>query len=194
MTTGTTAVASTTEAERAIATLTTAFASDPITRWAFKDPLTYITYFPRFVVAMAGAAFSNGTAHAAERFSGVALWLPPGVHSDEETMGALAVEAVPPGEQEEVFGFMEQMGPFHPTEPHWYLPLIGVDPAQQGHGCGSALLSHALRTSDRDGLPAYLEATSSRGRALYERHGFEALGVIEAGSSPPMWPMLRKPR
>jgi len=29
---------------------------------------------------------------------------------------------------------------------------------------------------------------------LYERFGFEALGVIQAGTSPPMWPMLRKPR
>ena len=109
-------------------------------------------------------------------------------------MGTLAAEAVPADEQEEVFGFMEQMGPFHPAEPHWYLPLIGVDPAQQGHGYGSALLSHALRTSDRDGVPAYLEATSPRGKKLYERHGFETLGGIRAGRSPPMGPMLRKPR
>ena len=26
------------------------------------------------------------------------------------------------------------MGEFHPTEPHWYLPLIGVDVTKQGRG------------------------------------------------------------
>ena len=75
-------------------------------------------------------------------------------------MGALVAEAVPAADQEEVFGFMDQMGEFHLTEPHWYLPLIGVDVTKQGRGYGSALLRHALERCDRDGLPAYLEATS----------------------------------
>ncbi len=46
----------------------------------------------------------------------------------------------------------------------------------------------------RRGIPAYLEATSERNKRLYERHGFEATGVIQSGSSPPLWPMLHKPR
>ena len=108
--------------------------------------------------------------------------------------GRLAAEAVPASDQDEVFAFMGQMGEFHPTEPHWYLPLIGVDATKQGCGHGSALLRHALKRCDEDGLPAYLEATSPRSRQLYERHGFEDLGVIQAGSSPPLWPMLRKSR
>ncbi|MGH9184971.1 MAG: GNAT family N-acetyltransferase, partial [Acidimicrobiales bacterium] len=74
----------------------------------------------------------------------MALWLPPGVTSDDQALGALAAEAVPAADQEEVFGFMGRMEEFHPTEPHWYLPLIGVDVTQQGRGCGSALLRHAL--------------------------------------------------
>jgi hypothetical protein len=28
-------------------------------------------------------------------------------------------------------------------------------------------------------------------RPLYQRHGFEAIDEIQAGDSPPMWPMLR---
>jgi GNAT superfamily N-acetyltransferase len=89
---------------------------------------------------------------------------------------------------------MGQMGEFHLTEPHWYLPLIGVDVTKQGRGYGSALLRHALERCDRDGLPAYLEAKSALNKPLYERQGFEELGVIQAGSSPPMWPMQRRPR
>ena len=108
--------------------------------------------------------------------------------------GAIAQQAVPAAEQEEVFGFLGQMDEYHPTEPHWYLPLIGVDVTKQGRGYGSALLRYALERCDRDHLPAYLEATSRPSKALYERHGFEELGVIQAGSSPPMWPMQRSPR
>ncbi|MGH6833122.1 MAG: GNAT family N-acetyltransferase, partial [Methyloceanibacter sp.] len=81
-----------------------------------------------------------------------------------------------------------------PKEPHWYLPLIGTDPAKQGNGYGSALLRHALAICDREKMPAYLEATSARNVPLYQRHGFEALGTIQVGSSPPITPMLRKPR
>jgi ribosomal protein S18 acetylase RimI-like enzyme len=103
-------------------------------------------------------------------------------------------EGVPAADQDEVFGFMGQMDEFHPTEPHWYLPLIGVDVIKRGRGYGSALLRHALERCDRDHLPAYLDATSPLSKPLYERYGFEELGVIQAGSSPPMWPMQRRPR
>jgi GNAT superfamily N-acetyltransferase len=89
---------------------------------------------------------------------------------------------------------MGQVDEFHPTESHWYLPLIGVDVTKQGLGYGSALLRHALERCDRDQLPAYLEASSPKNRQLYARHGFEELGVIQEGSSPPMWPMQRTPR
>ena len=55
-------------------------------------------------------------------------------------------------------------------------------------------MTHALQQCDRDRLLAYLESTNPRNITLYERHGFKALGQIQVGSSPPMVPMLRKPR
>jgi ribosomal protein S18 acetylase RimI-like enzyme len=187
-------VSPTTDETHAIATITMAFDNDPITRWVFRDAHTYLTYWPQVVNAFGGPAFGEGTADCIDDCGGVALWLPPGVGSDEETMGALVSDAVPAADQQEVIGFMEQMGEFHPTEPHWYLPLIGVDVTKQGRGYGSTLLRHALARCDEDRLPAYLEATSPRNKQLYARHGFEELGVIQSGSSPPMWPMLRKAR
>ena len=89
---------------------------------------------------------------------------------------------------------MEQMASYHPREPHWYLPLIGVDPAHQGEGLGGALLRHAAHVCDRDGVPAYLESSNLRNVPFYERHGFEVLGAIQAGSSPTIVPMLRPPQ
>ena len=86
------------------------------------------------------------------------------------------------------------MDKFHPHDPIWYLAMIGVDPGSQGMGLGSAMLSHTLERVDRDGKPAYLEATTTRSRDLYARHGFEVIGEIQAADSPTMYPMLRKAR
>ena len=193
MTAGAVEVSAASDEQRAVATITLAFSSDPIVRWAIPDPDAYLTHWPRFVRADGGGAFAEGTADSVDDLAGIALWLAPGVEPDEEAMGAILTEAVPAENQDEVFAVLGQMGDFHPSEPHWYLPLIGVDPTKLGLGYGSTLLRHALHRCDRDHLPAYLEATGPRNRALYLRHGFEELGVIQAGGSPPMWPMLRRP-
>jgi GNAT superfamily N-acetyltransferase len=77
---------------------------------------------------------------------------------------------------------------------HWYLAYLGILPEQQGRGTGSALLRAALERCDRDGVPAYLEATSERSRALYARHGFADRGRVDLpGGCPPMHPMWRDP-
>jgi ribosomal protein S18 acetylase RimI-like enzyme len=194
MTTKSVDVKSTTDRERTIAVLTTAFSADPVARWVWPDAHQYLTVFPRFAGAFGGAAFAQGSAHAADAYAGAALWLPPGIAPDEEAMGAIMEETIPDDRKEELFGFLEKMGEFHITEPHWYLPLIGVEPALQGNGYGSALLRHALAVCDEDGKPAYLESSNPRNVPLYERHGFETIGVIQSGSSPAMPAMLRKPR
>ena len=38
----------------------------------------------------------------------------------------------------------EKMNSYHPKEPHWYLPLLGVDPLQHGKGLDSALMRSGL--------------------------------------------------
>lgn len=171
-----------------------AFIADPIVRWFIHDSARYLKYWPPFVKAFGGRAFENGTADVADDFAGVALWVPPGVDLDEDAMAARTAEAMPESEHEEKYGLLGQMDAFHPAEPHWYLPLMGVDPPYVGLGLGSALLRHATARSDDDGAPCYLEATAPRNKALYQRHGFEEIGVIQSGSSPTMWPMVRKPR
>jgi GNAT superfamily N-acetyltransferase len=179
--------------DHAIATLTLAFASDPVVRWVLQDPDLYLRYWPRIVEAFAGASFESGTAHAVAGFAGIALWLPPGVGSDDDSMSALVEESAAEAARPDLDGFFGQMAEAHPTFEHWYLPLTGVDPLAQGRGLGSTLLRHALQRCDRDGVPAYLEATAPRSRDLYARHGFTEMGVIQRGGSPPMWPMLRRP-
>jgi ribosomal protein S18 acetylase RimI-like enzyme len=177
-----------------IASIVLAFSSDPAVRWAYPDPHQFFSSFPEFVRAFGGKAFEHGTAHYVEGFTGAALWLPPDVLPDEEALGSLLLRTVSEEIHDEVFAVLEQMGSYHPTEPHWYLPLIGVDPAHQGKGYGSALLRHALASCDRNHQIAYLESSNPRNIPLYERHGFKLLGEIQAGSSPPIFPMSRNPQ
>lgn len=180
--------------QKAFATLALAFAGDSMMRWTFPDPERYFAIAPDFMAAFGGKAFEHQCADQTGDCAGVALWLPPGIQPDKEAMGAIMESAIPLAITADIPGLMEQIERFHPKEPHWYLPLIGVDPVHQRKGCGSALLQHALRRCDKDRLPAYLEASSSKNVQLYERHGFRQIGVIQQGSSPELVPMLRPAR
>ncbi len=182
------------EAEQAIAAIVLAFNADPAARWTYPDPHRYLAHFPAVVRAFGGRAFAHGTGHHVSGFSGAALWLPPGIQPDEETLVEVLKASVAEERQATVFAVFEQMGRYHPREPHWYLPLIGVDPVHQRKGHGSALLQHALLGCDRDHAPAYLESTNPVNIPLYERHGFDVLATIQVGSSPPIFPMLRAAR
>ena len=179
--------------QRGVATLTLAFVADPVARWAWPDPHRYATYWPRFVEAFGGSAFDHDTAHGLEDCRAVALWLPPGVEPDGETVMELMGESLSDQTLADVNGLFEQMDELHPSADHWYLPLTGVDPPAQGRRLGSGLLEHALAICDADRLPAYLEATSPRSRNLYARHGFTDVGVIQADHPRQPWAMLREP-
>jgi ribosomal protein S18 acetylase RimI-like enzyme len=178
---------------RVIDTIVLAFSTDPAARWMYTQPEQYLGHFPEFVQAFGGRAFDYGTAHLTADGLGAAMWLPPGVHPDNEAVTDLIQRTIPKHDQESLFAMFDQMGRYHPDEPHWHLPLIGVDPTHQRKGYGSILLKHILRLCDEDGTPAYLESSNPTNIPLYQRHRFEVLGTIQIGTSPPIMPMLRQP-
>ncbi|MDQ4041479.1 MAG: GNAT family N-acetyltransferase [Actinomycetota bacterium] len=129
--------------------------------------------------------------------NGAAIWAPPG----EWKLGGAAQLRMLPAmarcygrETLRVVRLFDYIEHRHPAEPHFYLAFLGVEPASQGRGIGSALLRPVLERCDRDGVPAYLEASSPRNRVLYERHGFAVVEEIALpGNGPPMWRMWREP-
>lgn len=182
------------EAQSAIDTIVLAFSTDPVARWCWSEPHQYLASMPSFVRAFAGASFDHDTAFSTADHAGAALWLPPDVHSDDDALAELVERTVAEEVRTDLYGMLAQMGAYHPDEPHWYLPMIGVDTPQQGKGYGSALLKKSLERVDTDNLKAYLESTNPKNVPLYQRYGFEVLGTIQVGSSPPLFPMLREPR
>lgn len=174
--------------------LTLAFAQDPMARWTFPVAHLYLKVWPEMVRAFGARALLNRSADVLEDDGGAALWLPPGVEPDGERLVGLIQQHAPAPRIPALTAIFEQMETFHPKEPHWYLPVIGVDPARQGMGLGSTLMRHAVARIDLAGAPAYLESSNPRNIGLYERHGFVRLGIIQSGESPEVVPMLRPAR
>jgi ribosomal protein S18 acetylase RimI-like enzyme len=178
--------------DRALATLVLAFAGDPVERWLYPEPRDYLVHFPAFLAAFGGEAFERRTVWMLGAFSAVALWLPPGAEPDGQAVVDQLERSVEPGKHADLFAVLEQMQTAHPTDPHWYLPWLGVDPASQGGGLGGRLLSACLAVVDESRLPAYLETPNPRNLSFYRRHGFEVTGTAQAGGCPPVTFMLRR--
>lgn len=179
--------------DSAVDIITLAFAADPMARWTWPQARQYLAAIPQMTRAFGGKAFSSGSAFCTDDHAGTALWLPPGVRPDEDELDAVIERTVERARSVEAAPIFEQMAAYHPAEPHWYLAMIGVDPARQGQGHGNALMACALAQCDRDQAPAYLESSNPRNVPFYQRHGFEPLGAIQVGSSPNLVPMLRRP-
>ncbi|MDJ1135519.1 GNAT family N-acetyltransferase [Streptomyces iconiensis] len=173
--------------------LHTAFRADPVSCWIFPEEERREARHPYLFGAFLSGAFLHGTAEMTQDGLGVALWF---AVRDGEQVGAEelteGLKEVDPGNER--LGVMGRAtAECHPHEDHAYLQGLAVAPEEQDRGIGSALLRHGLSRCDEEGLPAYLEASSERSRALYARYGFEDLGkpveLPEAG--PTMWPMWR---
>jgi GNAT superfamily N-acetyltransferase len=187
-------IAGNADADHAIATLVLAFGGDPVARWMYSDPDHYLRHIPRLFRALGTSSFEAGAAQRTRDGFGVALWHPPGAHIEDEPLEALIAETVVAEKRADVgaaFGRTEQ---YRPTEAHWYLSLIGIEPLHRNKGYGAALLEHGLRQCDQQHHPAYLWSSNPQNTSLYQRHGFEIVGTIQVGSSPPIFPMLRHAR
>ena len=191
---GVATIAGEAEVDHAIAILVLAFATDPVASWMYDDPHRYLLHIPRLFRALGKPSFEGGAAQRTNDGLGVALWLPPGVHGDDEPLEAVIAESIIQKKQAEVGTVFEQTEHYRPAEAHWYLSLIGVEALHRNKGRGAALLEHRLRQCDREHLPAYLWSSNSLNTSLYQRHGFEIAGTIRVGSSPSIYPMLRSSR
>jgi GNAT superfamily N-acetyltransferase len=172
--------------------LAAAFEDDPIFGWLLPDAGRYERLVLFFALEVGDVILPSGTAWTSGDGTGACLELPPG-----GWRLPLRTQARHAPEFARVFGrslpqalvTITKMERKHLREPHFYVPYVGVAPEGQGAGLGTMLLRRTLARADAEGLPTYLEATSERNAALYERLGFEHLGAFTVLGSPPLWPM-----
>lgn len=184
--------------ELVVGLLDAAFQDDPVSRWVFPGDEHRRTIHPRLMAAFTDIVLAEGRVDVTEDGTACALWLsvPEGEHGEDGDGGPaeLRADVDPENERVELVGRLT--AEIHPAgRAHEYLWMIGVVPERQGQGLGTALIASVLDRCDRDGVSAYLEASSTRSRALYERLGFEPTGpALDLPDGPKMWPMWREPR
>ncbi|GAA1384715.1 GNAT family N-acetyltransferase [Catellatospora chokoriensis] len=126
----------------------------------------------------------------------MAIWLP----RDEDTPGPVDYDtqlAAACGPYLDRFKALDAVFAQHHPQLgfHHYLQFIAVQPGEQSHGIGSALLDHHHRWLDHDGIAAYLEASKTSNRDLYLRHGYApAEPFCLPNDGPPLWPIRRAPQ
>jgi hypothetical protein len=67
------------EEQAVIDVMTLAFSTDPMARWAYPHPQTYLAIWPETIKAFGGNGFAHGTVHLVDGGGAAAMWLPPGV-------------------------------------------------------------------------------------------------------------------
>ncbi|OGN96183.1 MAG: hypothetical protein A2Z71_01530 [Chloroflexi bacterium RBG_13_50_21] len=80
----------------------------------------------------------------------------------------------------------------HPTERHYYLEYLGVEPGYQGKGFGSLLLRALITKADEAGVGCYLENANPRNIFFYQQAGFQIIQELEIIGIP-TWLMWRSP-
>lgn len=133
-----------------------------------------------------------------DQVRGAAIWSPPGHWRGTVSEGLfLALPSVRLF-RSRLLTAMASLGRMerkHPTEPeHWYLAILGTDPAHQGSGIGGALIRAVTDRCDEQGLGAYLESSKEQNVPYYARHGFEVREEMAMGDGPPLWLMWRDPQ
>ena len=182
---------------RLAAALARAFADDPVAQWILGEGEGLQRRNKTFFAMEAHRHLDGDRVLTTDDVVAGAYWAPPGkwrtptshVVRTLPTMIRLMGRRLPRAGRA-----LREIEKRHPSEPHWYLAVLGTDPEHQGKGVGGALLAPVLDECDRDGIGAYLESSKERNVPYYRRFGFEVVDQFDLPNGPPMWLMWREPR
>ncbi|RZQ60443.1 GNAT family N-acetyltransferase [Amycolatopsis suaedae] len=184
------------EAAEVSAAMAANFMDETVCTYVFTDETARREVYPQFLAGQISESLAGGEVLITEDLAAVSIW---SYRKKDEEHEAPSLDTLPPDAPEyarrgiTVLSMIEQRHPRHAD--HLYLVALGVHPDHRGRGLGGAVLRHRLAEADSRGEPVYLEASSTRNRPLYERHGFVQTGdPIQFPDGPEIYPMWRDPR
>ncbi|APE23272.1 MULTISPECIES: GNAT family N-acetyltransferase [Streptomyces] len=177
-------------------TLARAFVDDPMMSWFFPDEASREAGLGRYFITLFTRQYGlHGVCERTD--AAAAFWVAP-EGQEKAVPDAATVRELQEilGDRAELFRAAVEAAAEHtPPEPHWYLAVIGADPAARGQGHGSALLRSGLAKADAAGMPVYLESSKPDNLPVYEHFGFVVLGEASLpGGGPTLWAMRRAPQ
>ena len=180
--------------------LSDAFADDPQMNWFLRPDWRRDAARRVLFSQLVPDGFRHGRIDRPASGGAAAIWMPfEWVRPDPLVVvlaGAIAMAPITGlARASRLVSIRRDMDRHHPRDRrHAYLWFLGVAPAAQGHGIGSALLRAGHARLDAERLPAYLETATARNVALYARHGYRVISEHRARpDAPPMWSMWREP-
>lgn len=191
------------EVATAASLLARAFAADPFLGYFMADPRRRQLALPPFFGAVLQELIDSRAVYVSEqagRFAGIAAWLPPASEApsrEARFRGRLAsarVRLLFPRAAQQVRSGFETLAADHPSDPHWYLAFVRVEPGQQGQGLGRQLLDPVLEQADSESRLCYLETPFPETRAFYRKLRFvDSAKVRPVAGAPPIRTMTRQP-
>jgi RimJ/RimL family protein N-acetyltransferase len=181
-----------------------AFQDDPVATWSSPSDSFRPRLLERFHGARLRQLIARGEVWTTDELKSAALWAPPGLWNTtlrEDLQLSRAIfqprvlaHPVVLARSPMVALAVANIEREHPSSPeHWYLAVVGTDPAAQGRGLASTVLYPVLEQCDHDGVGAYLESSKESNIAYYARLGFRVTAEHRLPRGPSVWAMWRDP-
>lgn len=166
--------------------LTAAFDEYPWTRWSIPGD-GYASRLEKIQRLYLSHAVAHGIVLVDERLRAVAAFLPPDAPEPSEHMQQAVAEL----HGERLAPLMQLTLPAAPAG-SWTLETVGVDPAFQGNGLGSAVTAAGLAMLDERAAAVALETSDERNVRLYQRLGFTSIATTAIADGPMVYSMTRR--
>jgi GNAT superfamily N-acetyltransferase len=172
-----------------------AFAADPLITWMVGSDAHDVleTFFELPVSRYLGA----GEVWVTDDVVAVAMWRPPAAaEADPRDIEVMQrawsnLDGLTHARIATVTSLFEE---HQPSEPHWYLGVLGVHPDWQGRGLARAVMASVRQRADANSVPMYLETATAADVAYYARLGFDIVDELQVlPDGPHIWTMSRRP-